>query len=963
MSNTAATPMGKGPLAVALEAAEKLRQGIYDRVVQLKKDIATATSEAEDVDTAERIKEELRKVYTLLISFNESNIQMKQAAQKEDYVEAARLKAEREEKIAAAITALTEVEQQFAAYADQKQAGVYLEHTSSGDNEVPADLPPLPIPGEAVDHHHDDGGGGGGEYPFSFPTVNNDGGTSPSVNTVAAFATDTHGDSNLGFAQYQQSQGLPQYDDYNPSLPNVEDEELFFSWDVGTSTSPLAVDAAAGAAGGATAGAAGGATAIHGDSNLNIAQQSSSDHPLSATAMSTSTSGYEGLYGNGSGLTMAQRLQLAFTPAPAIAPDGSNIEEDPSLSDVAAPAPAPAAATSTSTKTKKWRKPNTSYKPGTEKGERLKKAVKAIVTNDESTLNEMGNTKGVYKLADEFRVGRGVLLKSLPSTHRRVRGVDATSAATHRTIANNDAHMLEILELEEGSWFAVRSGLYPREKGDVPKTCTCGDVTIRVYDMTETSIRNRLEKDEKFDAKIVNGSRKDSVPQALKGKLTVWRVIENKHKTTNAAAAAAASESTANANSDASDSDSVVMDYEQLAPAPGRSHNKRVECEWNKILHQKKGSKFGVRYVGYTGDLPKNCNDLPLYDIAQETMRKKLADLKKVDNKFDAKVLQGNAPASLKGKTTVWKVIKNDYKSESAAEVSVEVSASAETLALASVAYNDARFLEILELEEGSWFAVRSKYYPREKGGMPQTCTCGDVTIHVYDMTETGLRNRLEKDKKFDARILDSRRKESVPQALRDKVTVFRVVENKHKTTNAAATSVDASESTANIDASDSDSDVEVLAPVPGRIQSKRIEKVWNKILHQKKGSKFGVRYGRYTGDLPKNCNDLPVYDIAHETMKAKLAVLKKVDNKFDAEILRGKAPASLKGKTTVWKVIKNDYKSESAAETEAAAEVSASAEAQSTGQWSREEHQQFEKLVIIHGWGNWAKVSFSISI
>ena len=31
------------------------------------------------------------------------------------------------------------------------------------------------------------------------------------------------------------------------------------------------------------------------------------------------------------------------------------------------------------------------------------------------------------------------------------------------------------------------------------------------------------------------------------------------------------------------------------------------------------------------------------------------------------------------------------------------------------------------------------------------------------------------------------------------------------------------------------------------------------------------------------------------------------------------------------------------------------------TGPWSQKEHQQFEKSVIIHGWGNWVQVSFSI--
>ena len=33
------------------------------------------------------------------------------------------------------------------------------------------------------------------------------------------------------------------------------------------------------------------------------------------------------------------------------------------------------------------------------------------------------------------------------------------------------------------------------------------------------------------------------------------------------------------------------------------------------------------------------------------------------------------------------------------------------------------------------------------------------------------------------------------------------------------------------------------------------------------------------------------------------------------------------------------------------------------TGPWSQKEHQQFEKSVIIHGWGNWVQVSFSFSI
>ena len=97
------------PLVIKNELDPKIAASV-DRLERLKKESAAA----EDFDTAARIKQELSQVYALLIAFKESENQMKQAALEEDYVEASRLKAERDERRNAARAALTEVEQQFA---------------------------------------------------------------------------------------------------------------------------------------------------------------------------------------------------------------------------------------------------------------------------------------------------------------------------------------------------------------------------------------------------------------------------------------------------------------------------------------------------------------------------------------------------------------------------------------------------------------------------------------------------------------------------------------------------------------------------------------------------------------------------------------------------------------------------------------------------------------------------------
>ena len=97
------------PLSIKNELDPKIAASV-DRLERLKKESAAA----EDFDTAARIKQELGQVYALLIAFKESENQMKQAALEEDYVEASRLKVERDERRNAARAALTEVEQQFA---------------------------------------------------------------------------------------------------------------------------------------------------------------------------------------------------------------------------------------------------------------------------------------------------------------------------------------------------------------------------------------------------------------------------------------------------------------------------------------------------------------------------------------------------------------------------------------------------------------------------------------------------------------------------------------------------------------------------------------------------------------------------------------------------------------------------------------------------------------------------------
>lgn len=97
------------PLRIKNELDPKISASV-DRLERLKKERAAA----EDFDMAAKIKQELGKVYALLITFKESENQMKQAALDEDYVEASRLKAERDTRRNAARAALTEVEQHFA---------------------------------------------------------------------------------------------------------------------------------------------------------------------------------------------------------------------------------------------------------------------------------------------------------------------------------------------------------------------------------------------------------------------------------------------------------------------------------------------------------------------------------------------------------------------------------------------------------------------------------------------------------------------------------------------------------------------------------------------------------------------------------------------------------------------------------------------------------------------------------
>lgn len=97
------------PLRIKNELDPKISASV-DRLERLKKERAAA----EDFDMAAKIKQELGKVYALLIAFKESENEMKQAALDEDYVQASRLKAERDERRNAARAALTKVEQQFA---------------------------------------------------------------------------------------------------------------------------------------------------------------------------------------------------------------------------------------------------------------------------------------------------------------------------------------------------------------------------------------------------------------------------------------------------------------------------------------------------------------------------------------------------------------------------------------------------------------------------------------------------------------------------------------------------------------------------------------------------------------------------------------------------------------------------------------------------------------------------------
>ncbi|KAL7500834.1 hypothetical protein ACHAWT_008751 [Skeletonema menzelii] len=105
------------PLRIKNELDPKISASV-ERLERLKKESAAV----EDFDTAARIKQELSKVYALLIAFKESENLMKQAARDEDYVEASRLKAERDERKNAARAALTEVEQQFAVNVNAENA-------------------------------------------------------------------------------------------------------------------------------------------------------------------------------------------------------------------------------------------------------------------------------------------------------------------------------------------------------------------------------------------------------------------------------------------------------------------------------------------------------------------------------------------------------------------------------------------------------------------------------------------------------------------------------------------------------------------------------------------------------------------------------------------------------------------------------------------------------------------------
>jgi hypothetical protein len=98
------------PLKIKNELDPKMLASV-DRLERLKKERAAA----EDFEMAATIKLELGKVYTLLIAFKESQRKMQRASFDEDYLQASKLKAERDDRKNAATKALAEVEQKFFA--------------------------------------------------------------------------------------------------------------------------------------------------------------------------------------------------------------------------------------------------------------------------------------------------------------------------------------------------------------------------------------------------------------------------------------------------------------------------------------------------------------------------------------------------------------------------------------------------------------------------------------------------------------------------------------------------------------------------------------------------------------------------------------------------------------------------------------------------------------------------------
>ena len=435
----------------------------------------------------------------------------------------------------------------------------------------------------------------------------------------------------------------------------------------------------------------------------------------------------------------------------------------------------------------------------------------------------MGRRLGVNKLGEKFRVPVSELGKRIRNSHRCLPIGDGASAATHPSVANNETLMLKIHEHDVETLFAVRSKTLTRnEEAGLPERIGA----LAIYDINQKSFHDRLKNDDKFDATIVTGI----TPIALKGKITVYKVTKNEHKMVNAVDAAAveapspssttrASTSTATAESSSSAGASSVntASVETLAPVEASAHvsdaaahaeassvanaavvapasvevsftvtnsvsssspnvnNSRVIVHnvWKEILQHEKDSTFAVRSKKFPKAngvvLPEKVGDLPIYDIIGSTLTKRL----KKDDNFDAIAESSAVPAGWQGKITVYKVIKNVYKSATnAAEAPASTGAAA--------------WPEILQQEKDSTFAVRAELFAKGMGGLPKKL--GELPI--YDISLTAVKNKLKNDDKFDAIVM----KGAAPIELKGKVTVYKVTKNEHKIkmANAANTAVEA---------------------------------------------------------------------------------------------------------------------------------------------------------------------------